>query len=107
MSGAGSVRVRNKIESIFTLSLPFSLFSFLIIALIFCVSANATVIFGPISSKSSCPGSGRGQTQGNVKYCYFDDPRIVQVLNAPCPAGLAGATSSSTGNQKWCVIRKQ
>ena len=67
----------------------------------------ATVIFGPISVNSSCPGAGRGQTQGGAKYCYFDDPRIVQVLNASCPSGLIGATSSSIGNQKWCIIRKQ
>ena len=64
------------------------------------------MIFGPISAKSSCPGPGRGQAQGGAKYCYFDDPKIVQVLNAPCPSGLSGATSSSIGNQKWCIIRK-
>ncbi len=66
----------------------------------------AAVIFGPISVNSSCPGAGRGQTQEGKKYCFFDDPRIVQVLNATCPSGLIGATSSSIGNQKWCIIRK-
>ena len=80
----------------------------LLVGLIFAMASTsfATVIFGPIPAKDPCPGPGRGQTQGNLKYCYFDDPRIVQVLNAPCPSGLVGATNSSVGNQKWCVIRK-
>ena len=38
--------------------------------------ASAQVIYGPISSNQSCPGPGRGQTQGSSKYCYFDDPKI-------------------------------
>jgi len=67
------------------------------------LSANAQVIFGPIPPNTQCPGPGRGQTQRNAKYCFFDDPKIVQVLNAPCPAGLRGASNSSIGNQKWCV----
>lgn len=70
------------------------------------ISANAQIVVGPFSPKIQCPGPGRGQTQGDVKYCYFDDPRIIQVLNSRCPSGLVGATNSSIGNQKWCVIRK-
>lgn len=80
---------------------------FFLFSLIISGAANALVIFGPISPKSSCPGPGRGQTQSNVKYCYFDDPKIIQVLNAPCPSGIRGGSNSSIGNQKWCIIRKQ
>ena len=80
--------------------------SALLLLSVLSISTHGQVIFGPITSASQCPGPGRGQTQGNVKYCYFDDPRIIQVINAPCPSGLRGGSNSSIGNQKWCVIRK-
>lgn len=70
------------------------------------IKNNTGIIVGPIPSNSQCPGPGRGQNQGSVKYCYFDDPRIIQVLNTSCPSGLRGASNPSIGNQKWCIIRK-
>jgi hypothetical protein len=64
------------------------------------------VVFGPVSPQIHCPSPGRGQTNGQVKYCIFDDPRVVQVIHSRCPSGIRGGSNTSIGNEQWCVIRK-
>ena len=77
-----------------------------LITLLLSHNVHGTVVFGPVSLQSHCPSPGRGQTNGQVKYCIFDDPRVVQVIHSRCPSGIRGGSNTSIGNEQWCVIRK-
>ena len=67
---------------------------------------QAKVTYGPISTKSHCPGGSRGVSSGKVKYCIFEDPKVIQVVNSRCPPGVRHGSSTSIGKENWCVIRK-
>lgn len=71
-------------------------------------SASAQITIGPLTQTTMCPSPARSTTSGKNKFCIFDDPKVVQVLQTRCPSAPAGtiAVQSTAGRDTWCVIRR-